>query len=55
MNQLRHYDDEEAGRVARHFFENEYHDPGIQKWGGFRTGHWGAHLQDHPGERKSSK
>lgn len=52
--ELRLYSDEEARRIARNFFENEYHDPGIQKWGGFRTGHWGANLQPSPDNQKNS-
>ena len=53
--ELRLYSDEEAGRIARNFFENEYHDPGIQQWGGFRTGHWGATLKTQQGSQKNSK
>ncbi len=55
MIKLRHYDDEQAGRIARLFFTNEYHDPGIQKWGGFRTGVWEQNLVDHQSHQKNSK
>ncbi|WP_367342034.1 hypothetical protein [Limosilactobacillus sp.] len=40
MDQLKKYDDMTANKMASHFFSEQYHDPGIQKWGGFRTGQW---------------
>lgn len=55
MIKLRHYDDKRAGQVARIFFTNEYHDPGIQKWGGFRTGSWENNLTKNEGRQKNSK
>ncbi|MBM6754797.1 hypothetical protein H5993_08510 [Lactobacillus alvi] len=32
---IKFYDDETAHRVAQHFFDTEYEDPGIEKWSGF--------------------
>lgn len=40
MDKLKQYDDYTADKIATHFFAEQYHDPGIQKWGGFRTGQW---------------
>lgn len=53
--ELRLYSDEEAGRIARNFFENEYHDPGIQKWG--RLSYWplGSHSEDATRQSKKFK
>lgn len=29
------FSEEESQRIASHFFNYEYQDPGIKKWGGF--------------------
>lgn len=55
MIKVRQYDDQEANRLAKHFFTYEYHDPGIQKWGGFRTDHWGAILKQEQEQQKKLK
>lgn len=52
MEPLKLFDDQTAERTAAHFFSH-YHDPVIQKWGGFRTGQWMRSIKKEKNRQKS--
>lgn len=50
-------DERPAQAVAQEFFEREYDDPGVEKWGGFLLSDHSARLRhrQNPGEESANE